>query len=549
LKVIEILAHYEELKKIRELYEPTWEEINELFMPNRPGFYMEDPNSVTTADLYDSTGVQSAEYLAATLMNGLVNQETRWFELEPEDLRAQSIDAIRNVLDDRSRILYTQFNRPESGFYSAMSETLLDLVVYGTAALEIEYLEDTGINFRAIHLAGIYIAVDKRGVVDTVFRKFYFTARQAAQMWGIEALGPKMLVALEKEPYRKFEIIRCVKPEESYTKRTRTKKPYYSSYVCVEDKHILSEGGMSYFPYVVARWTKLTNQEYGRSPAWAILSDVNMVQGIKMSILEIMQKQADPQKLVADDGVMLPLDNEPGSEIYGGIDPITGARRVDILQHGGNPLLADKMLEDTRNSIRRAYYDTSLNSQNLPQMTAEEVITRSQESLRTIAPNANRIMMELLDPCVKIAYMLLKDNKEFAEAPEEVVALAKELGADLKVTFTGPLARTAKAYEVLTYSRWFNQIVLPTVQFDPTILDAVNLGESVRVTAAKLGVDHRMLNTREEEAAIKEQRQQQQEMQMKMQLAAQADQAETQRMAVAQNAPATMGGPADDGTI
>lgn len=537
----ELLKLYASFKDHRIQYESTWNDITDLVVPNRNKFTEEDATRFTPdTELYDSTAVQSNEQLAATLLNGLVNQETKWFDLDFEDPQFKNDDRLKRLLELRSDQMYDLFNAADSGFYTNVAEMFLDLSAYGTAAMESHYVAGEGIKFKAVHLSGLYIATDKSGFVDTVFRRFEFTARQAAQMWGEESLGANMRKSLIENPYKRFEIIRCVKPEENYSKKVTTKNKFYSAYISVTDNHILSEGGLKHFPYVVPRWTKLTNEDYGRSPAWTALPDIIMVQAMEMAILEVAQKVADPQLMVADEGVMLPINPEAGGLIFGGIDPITGRARVQPLHTGGNVQVYDAFLERKKDAIRRAFYNNSLNSQDLPQMTAEEVATRRDENFRMIAPNANRVLLEAISPLVMNTYHLMNENNLFEELPEDLKDFLKD--KKLKVRFSGPLSRTTKIQESNAWLRYLNAYVLPYAQIDPTVLDTINTARSMEIHAENLGVPLKTLNTESERLAIQQQREEQQAIAMQAQLAAQADQAEAQ-------APQEQEGPADDGTI
>lgn len=537
-KVDELLKLYDSLKSIRSPYESTWDDITDLVVPNRSKFVDTEVDYNPDTELYDSTAVQSNEYLAATLLNGLVSQDSKWFELEFEDLELQQSDDLARIMESRADQMYKLFNSADSGFYTNIAEMFLDLSAYGTAAQEINYFPGEGIKYKAIHLSGLYVATDKSGFVDTVFRKFSFTARQAAQMWGAAALGKAMLKALDDDPHKKFEIVRCVKPEEEYSRKTRTKQNYYSAYISTEEKHVISEGGVKSFPYVVPRWTKLTNEDYGRSPAWTALPDIIMVQAMEMSILEVAQKQADPQLLVADDGVMLPINPEAGGLIYGGMDPVTGRARVQPLNTGGNVQIYDAFLERKKESIRRAFFNNALSLQSLPQMTAEEVRSRRDEDFRTLAPNANRVLLEAISPLVQKTYDLMDENGMFQPLPPEIKKFLK--GRKLNIRFSSPLARTAKLQETNSWNRFFSTIVMPYAQTDPTILDIINPERSMKLNAENLGVPLAMLNSEREIDQIRTARQEQQELAQQQALAAQADQAEA-------NVP--QGGPEDDGAI
>lgn len=536
-KAKEIIKHYESLKEIRSPYESTWDDITDLVVPNRNKFIDSQTDYQPDTELYDSTAVQSNEYLAATLLNGLVNQETKWFDMEFKDREVNELPEARLVLEQRADLMYDLFNSAASGFYTNISEMFLDLSAYGTAAMEVFYVPGEGIRYKAIHLSQLYIATDKSGFVDTVYRKFKFTARQAAQMWGANNLTKSMKDAIDDSPHKKFEIIRCVKPEESFGKKYRTGQRFYSAYISVEDCEIISEGGLKHFPYVVPRWTKLTNEDYGRSPSWTALPDILMVQAMEMSILEVAQKVSDPQLLVADDGVMLPINPEAGGLIFGGIDPVTGRARVQPLNSGGNVQIYDAFLERKKESIRRAFYNNALSLQNLPQMTAEEVIARRDEDFRTLAPNANRVIQEALDPLIWTTYNLMKENGMFPEAD-----IPELKGRKLSVRMMSPLARTAKLQEVGAFNRMINTALIPLANIDPSVTDKINIDRTFEELARDLGVPLSMLNTPAEYAAIQEEKRLQQEMQMQMAMAAQADQAEAQ---VSQNNE----GPEDDGEL
>lgn len=525
----DIIKQYQALKSIRMPYEGTWDDITDLVVPNRSKFIDTAVDYEPNTEVYDSTATQSAEYLTATLLNGLVNPETKWFDLVFKDRELNNTFEAKLDLEKRVNITYDLLNSSSSGFFSNISEMILDLVAYGTAGMEVFYEAGQGIKFRAIHLSQLYIAADKSGKIDTVYRKFRFTARQAAQTWGLEALPNHMREAIEEEPHKRFEIIRCVRPEESYSKKNRTKKPYHSSYVCVESQEIISEGGLKYFPYVIPRWTKLTDQDYGRSPAWSALPDIFTVQGMEMSLMIAGQKQADPPLLVADDGVMPNISADAGSLIYGGIDPIAGNNRIQALDTRANMAVFEALLERKREAIRRAFYNNALSMQNLPRMTAEEVITRREEDFRLLSPNANRIIQEALEPLIWTTFALMREHGYF---PDPVEA---SIGQELEIKMMSPLAKTARMQEVGAFSRLLNQTVVPLAQLDQTVLDKINVDRAFEEAADSLGVPLNMLATPQEYEAKQLQRQQEQQMQMQMQLAAQADQAETARAAATPN--------------
>ena len=131
----------------------------------------------------------------------------------------------------------------------------------------------------------------------------------------------------------------------------------------------------------------------------------------------------------------------------------------------------------------------------------------------------------------------MMEHNLFNELTDDLKEVLK--GESLKIKLTSPLSRTSKLQDAAAWNRFFNTVVMPYAQIDPTVLDKINPDETLADMAKNLGVKLVTLKTDDEVMAIREERRQMQEMQMRMQLAAQADQAEANRT---QEEP-------DDGTI
>ena len=149
--------------------------------------------------------------------------------------------------------------------------------------------------YRSIHLSRICIAENHRGVIDTVYRKFRYSARAAQQKWG-DQLPQRILDCIEKEPDKKFEFIHAVQPNEEYEiGRLGTAGMKYSSYyVCVEEKCVVSEGGYHTFPSAVSRYVTAPEEVYGRSPAMTVLPDIRMINAMNKTTIRAAQKMVEP---------------------------------------------------------------------------------------------------------------------------------------------------------------------------------------------------------------------------------------------------------------
>lgn len=516
-KADELIKRFSTLEEHRRNYENTWDQITEFVLPHRGDFMIKRAKGQRRdRRLFDTTAIQSNEFLASTLHGGLTNPSTKWFELKSKKPVLNTIEPVQQFLEIGTNLIFDIINSPESNFQSQNHELFLDLVAYGTACMFIEEVPGEGITFKAVHLSEIFVAEDKRGHIDTVFRKFKFTARQAAQFWGEDKLPRKMKRCLQDKPDEMFDIIHCVKPNSEVDRESRknTKLPYVSYYVALEDKEIIDISGFHEMPYLVPRWAKLIGETYGRSPAWSALADIRLINVMSKSLLVATEKAVDPPLLMADDGVMLPLRTAPGGINFGGLD-INGQARIQPLPGPGRIDVGMQMLEDRAKAIRNAYFIDPLLMREGPQMTATEVLQRQEEKLRLVGPQIGRIQTEYLNPLIQRLYGILQRNGALPPLPDEVADLIEQGGLDIE--YTAPLARTQRGNEPIALQRTL-EAFLPLVQIDPAIMDNINLDRSMKQVAEILGVPMNMMNTEEEKQHIRQQRQQQMEQAQQMQM-------------------------------
>src|SRR5690606_28869915 len=126
--------------------------------------------------------------------------------------------------------------------------------------------------FSARPLGEIHIAENAEGRVDTVFRKFALSARQAQQAWG-EAAGPGVAAAIAAgKPERRFAFLHAVRPAGEGDAGARARGfRFASTYLGLEERRIVAAGGYHEMPYMVPRWSKDAGEIYGRSPGWNAL--------------------------------------------------------------------------------------------------------------------------------------------------------------------------------------------------------------------------------------------------------------------------------------
>ena len=118
------------------------------------------------------------------------------------------------------------------------------------------------------------------------------------------------------------------------------------------------------------------------------LADIKMLNKMSEVTIRAAQKQVDPPLLVPDDGFMLPVRTIPGGlNFYR-----SGTRdRIEPLNIGANNPLGLNMEEQRRQAIRAAFYVDQLILEPGPQMTATEVVQRTEEKMRLLGPLTGRL--------------------------------------------------------------------------------------------------------------------------------------------------------------
>ena len=99
-----IRARYDSLVSQRKTVEDVWEVINQLVVPFRGDFFRDitSEHAVTWRDnreIFDSTAVDAANTLAASIHGALTSPAIRWFELGYRDAALNEMQEPREWLE------------------------------------------------------------------------------------------------------------------------------------------------------------------------------------------------------------------------------------------------------------------------------------------------------------------------------------------------------------------------------------------------------------------------------------------------------------------
>lgn len=286
--------------------------------------------------------------------------------------------------------------------------------------------------------------------------------------------------------------------------------PVASLYILHEDQHILHEGGYEEMPYVAPRWVKAAGEVYGRGPGMATLPDVKMLQEMSKTVLKAAQKIVDPPLQLEDDSLLSPVRTVPGGLNF----RRAGSEKIEPLMTGANIPIGLDMLQDVRTRIREGFFIDQLQLHQGPQMTATEVLQRTEEKLRLLGPVLGRLQSELLGPMIERVFGMLSRRGELPELPPVLEE------ANYNIEYVSPLARAQRQIEANGLLRVF-EIGGPLAQFDPSSMQVIKGDETVRWLGELFGVPNHLFLSRDEVEKLK---QMQAEQAQQAQMLAQAQQ-------------------------
>jgi len=489
----------------RSNWENEWQDVVELVRPNTTDFRKEQSKGETrTEAIYDSTAVDALEQLAAALQSFLVNPADRWFDVSvanPESIREDS--EAREWLQEVTQIIYDQYTRPSVYFNMAFHEGFLDVAAFGTSCIYQEWnRREKRLSFRAYPLADVYVKENHEGRVDTVYRKICYTRRQIAQFFGEENVPPK--VAQHNNDDQEYTLVHCVFPrnDRNPAKLNARNMEFASVWYVRDTKEFVQESGFKSLPYHCPRWSKLSNEVYGRSPALQCLPDIKMVNRMEYTNIKAAQKMVDPPLIVSDDGVILPLKARPGDIIFK--EP--GVESPEPLQMGSNIPVALEITNQKRDLIQRCFHaDWIRLGKETVEMTAFETADRREEKLRLLSPVLGRLQTELLGPTIQRSYELMNTAGMLPPPPPSLE------GNSLTIEYISPAARAQMGIKAFGMARYLQELV-PMAQIQPDVMDRVDTDKYAAILAETRGVDMRIIRSDEDVAAIRQGRQEEEQM-------------------------------------
>ncbi len=444
--------------------------------------------------VFDPTAIHSNQLLSAGLFSLLTSSANPWFSIAPVNAIDLENFNIVSYLSQISRIMYHEINKAEAGFSTAAHECYLSYGAFGNFCM----FADEDINaghllFLNIPMSECYFVQNANDRVDTMYRKYTRKVQYLIDKFGYENLSPDtQKLAADGKLDKPIECTHIIAPRDiaNLMSPKSTDMPFLSAYIECKGNYLMREGGYPELPFMGTRFYKTGGSTYGYGPGQTALPDIKMLMRAMQVTIRAAQKSVDPTILLPDQGFLKPFRSNPSGINYYRKGRMNVKTDMDILP-SGNAELGEAFSESIRNRIREVFFVDQLQLNEGPQMTATEVMQRTEEKLRLMGPLLGRVQPEFLGPLIRRVYGQLQRADKFPEPPPELA------DAPLKMVYTSPIARAQEQVQANGLLRAF-EILRDVWEKDPASMDILNADELTKGVFEMFSVNPKFINSNDE---------------------------------------------------
>ena len=495
LNVKELIEREAKAQARKDEWRSIYEDCYEFALPQRnlySGYYEgKVAGKGKMARVFDSTAIHSTQRFANRLQAGLFPPYKQWCRLEPGSaIPEQDQDAAQEALDRYNVRMFETLR--QTNFDLAMGEFLMDLAV-GTAVMMITPGDETTpIRFNSIPQYLVAIEEGSYGNVDNVYRKLRVKAEALQTEFPDVKMSVELDDAMTRSPEKELELVDAVILDQETGR-------YHYHVIWPAKKQELVYREMRSSPFVVARYTKVAGEVYGRGPLVTAISDIKTLN----KTLELLLKNASLAiagvYTAADDGVLNPqnVKIQPGSIISVARNGGAQGPSLTPLPKAGDFNVSQIVINDLRMNIKKIMMDDTLPPDNMSARSATEISERTRELATNLGSAFGRMITEILVPIVSRTLYVL-DQQGMIDLPLRVN------GIEVKVTPVSPLAQAQKLQEindVMQYMQIANSM-------GPQGQTTVAVDRVLKFIAERLGISQELLATPQEQQMMMQQLQQ-----------------------------------------
>ena len=491
-----LIDHWTLLWSQQANFRNLWNTAAQFVMPAWDNFIGEFSEGVNrNTRIFDSTAITANQRFAAAMEAMLTPRSQVWHKLMAGDEELNDSSAVQQYLDQVNKILFAARYHPEANFASQTDECYMSLGAFGNNALYTDEVPGKCLRYRSMPLSEVCWALNHQGMVDTVYRKFKYSAKQAIQHWGKDAVPLGIAKMFAKSPYTEVEFLHAIRPNHEWQPDAYGDKGkrFECWYVYLGDRSVIERGSYRTFPVSIGRYRVAPREHYGRGPAVDCLPDIRTANEMVKTGLRIGQKAVDPPLLLAEESILTAFNQRPGAINYGMLTG-DGKPLAVPFEAKGNFQVQKELMDDVRATIRDTFLNTlfQILVEN-PNMTATEALLRAQEKGELIAPAMGRQQSEFLDPLIHRELQILQDAGQLPPAPPEILKSAR----GIRIEYTSPLARALRAEEGTSIMNTIQDLA-QMANLDKSVLYLMDFHEAGREMALIRGCPAKLLRTEDQ---------------------------------------------------
>jgi hypothetical protein len=416
-------------------------------------------------------------------------------------------------MEDVNNKIHTAIN--ESNFDTEIASAYKVYSSLGNMAIMHESFDideqnfEGGFRFKAVHLSEIVWEENSDGIVDSVYRKFRLTLKQAIDKFGEENLPPSMLEKFKEQPSATIEFIHGIFPRKPKDVRLNPvglaegkHRPIASVYVETIENTVVKETGYYEFPMHVVRWETMPGEVYGRGPGSIAIPHVRTLNKYVELDLQSAAKAVNPPMLVNQRDVLGSLYLRAGG--------VTVTRNIDgirPLQTGARFDVSDVRVQQLQEQVKEMFF---LDKLLLPprtstgEMTAEEIRTRTEQMQRVFGPTMGRLN-GFLSRMIERSFKIMLRSGALPPIPDVI----REQGLDVEIVFVNQLARAQQFGDITNILGYANE-TLQLSQLDPNAIHRFDADAATKHIGKVRGIPEAVIRNDDEVQEIIAQIQQQQ---------------------------------------
>lgn len=516
----ELTSRFNELVNIRSQFEPSWTEAQKYVAPSV--YSWTDRDAIpTTPKRFASEPCKYMKTLVSGLIGYSISPSIKWFKLTLDNRDDLDKDGVKDWLESCDIATVDCFTR--SNLYREVTGFIEDAMVLGHSVMLIdEDLQENKIRYTHMKTSELYLDVNGYGKVDTVFRSYRLTLRQAAEMYGIENLDQRLQDDYKdpKKRSQKIDLLFAVYPRKEYNENLKDakNKPYAAITIDMSNSKVIEESGYDEFPYAVYEFKRIPGYPYSESLSKDALPDIKFLNIAKETSLKIAQTSAEPPMKASNHLKHISVVPK-GLTLLERSDDV-----LEPIKTGDNYPITLEILADLKQTIKDWYqvdFFLMLEAATNKQMTATEVMERQGEKAAVLS-DLIVSMNDSLSQIIKRTFNLLLKRGEIPIPPD---SLAGTQDVSMRIEYDGPLSQAQKRYYSTGTITNSLAAAAQVIQFFPNSADYIDADTLIKKTMENTGMPESVIREDRDVKKIREERAaaQQQALQMQQQQQLQQD--------------------------